>query len=491
MRLSNDSKRIGLNVLISLVSALLVIGVYALFIDEDDSGKYQVQPQQTSMKNGAIYQRVHFATESDSGAEQNSFVSAADKTIDAIVHIRTTQEVEAPSNPLYYFFYGQADPPKRILRGIGSGVIISKDGYVVTNNHVIENTDQIEVTLNNNQKYDAALIGTDKSTDLAVLKIKGDNNFPMIEYGNSDKTKIGEWVLAIGNPFNLTSTVTAGIISAKSRNLGISDERYSIESFIQTDAALNKGSSGGALIDLNAKLIGINTAILSPTGAYAGESFAIPVNIVKKVVDDLIEYGQVQRAMLGIQIATVNADLAEEKDIDQIKGVYVADVTENGAAQEAGIEVGDVILKVKGEEVNTASHIQEIIFRHDPGDKIDVVVARNGKKKKIVVELKNIYGDTGIVESREDIKLLGAEFKNAERSTLDKLNLEGGVQVDEINSGKIKQAGIKEGFIVTKINGALVTDVKDLQRIINQIKGGVYVEGVYPNGVVAYYAFGI
>ncbi len=490
MKLSGDSKRIGLNVLISLLSALLVMGVYAVFIDKDDADTYQVQPQQTSMGNGARYQRVHFTTESDSGTEQNSFVITAEKTIDAIVHIRTTQEMEAPSNPLYYFFYGQTTPPKRILRGVGSGVIISNDGYIVTNNHVIENTDQIEVTLNNNQKYDAELVGADKATDLAVLKIKGDN-FPMIEYGNSDDTRVGEWVLAIGNPFNLTSTVTAGIVSAKSRSLGISDERYSIESFIQTDAALNKGSSGGALIDLNAKLIGINTAILSPTGAYAGESFAIPVNIVKKVVDDLIEYGQVQRAMLGVQIATVNADLAEEKNIEQIKGVYVADVTENGAAKEAGIKVGDVILKMNGEDVNTASHIQEIIFRHVPGDKIDVIVSRDGKRKKIVVELKNIYGDTGIVKSRKKISLLGTQFKNAEKSILDKLNLEGGVQIENINSGKIKQAGIKEGFIITKINGVVVTDVNDLQQIINQIKGGVYVEGVYPNGTVAYYAFGL
>lgn len=482
-----------INFSIGLGSAIVALFLYSFVIQDQDARRQNANPQTKPTQVKSVYRPAKSSqTTTKEGDTVSRFVAAADKCVDGVVHIRTVQKVQVPTNPLYKFFHGPRAPQQRERKrkGIGSGVIISEDGYIVTNNHVIKNTDQIKVTLNNKKQYDAELVGTAPTSDLAVIKIDAKNLSP-IEYGDHENIRVGQWVLAIGNPFNLTSSVTAGIVSAESRSLGINDEKYSIESFIQTDAALNKGSSGGALVNLKGKLIGINTAILSPTGTYSGECFAIPVNIVQKVAHDLIKYGKVQRAILGVSIRTVDGNLAEEKDIDQIRGVYVQKVMENGAAKEAGIEKGDIIIGIDDKQVKSAAHIQEIISGYNPGDEVSVTLIRDGEQKTLEVELKNIYGTTEIVKSKEVIQLLGAKFKNAPAELQDKLGIEGGVQVKDLNEGKFQEAGIKEDFIILKVNKKDISNISELKQTINQISGGVYIEGVYPNGVAAYYAFGL
>jgi Do/DeqQ family serine protease len=483
-----NKKRFISNALMTIFSALIAVSLYAFVIDDANNAQKNESGTYThSTKN--LHKMAGFSALPGDTAV-SSFVYAAESCVDGVVHITTTKEVQTYSNPLYRFFYGPSVPQNKVISGIGSGVMISSDGYILTNNHVIENTDNIEITLNNNQKYQAEMVGSDPTTDLAVVKIDAEN-LPYIPYGDSDELRIGQWVLAIGNPFNLTSTVTAGIVSAKSRSLGINDERYSIESFIQTDAALNKGNSGGALINLKGELVGINTAILSPSGAYAGESFAIPVNIAQKVAKDLIEYGKVQRAILGVTIRTLNSELAEQENMDEIKGVYIEDLMENGAAKEAGLKKGDVITEINDVEVNTAANIQEEISKYRPGDEVTVTIFRDGKKKHFDVVLKNLYGTTKIVKAKEQISVLGAEFKNLSPAKLKKLGIKYGVQVTDLDNGKFKEAGIKEGFVIAKINNQPVKDVSELKEMIGGINGGVYIEGIYPNGVRAYYAFGI
>ncbi|MDD4755687.1 MAG: trypsin-like peptidase domain-containing protein [Prolixibacteraceae bacterium] len=336
---------------------------------------------------------------------------AAENSVHAVVHI-ATQSVRgdgwSSGNPFFDEFFGLRRQEPQLATGYGSGVILSEDGFIVTNNHVIERAQKIKVILNDKQEYDARLIGADPSTDLALVKIEAEN-LPYLTYGDSDNLKLGEWVLAVGNPFNLTSTVTAGIVSARARNLGINPEEYSIESFIQTDAAVNPGNSGGALVNQQGNLVGINTAIASRTGSYAGYSFAVPVSIVKKVVEDLKEYGQVQRALLGVSIADVTASLAEERGLEKVEGVFVTAVIENGAANEAGIREGDVILNVAGEPVNSAAELQEKVSRFRPGEDIKIVIKRKNDKKQFTVTLRNKHGDTEIV--RDNDTFLGARFE--------------------------------------------------------------------------------
>ena len=312
-----------------------------------------------------------------------------------------------------------------------------------------------------------------------------------IPYGNSDELMVGEWVLAVGNPFTITSTVTAGIVSAKGKNLGIIQDRYRIESFIQTDAAVNRGNSGGALVNTRGELVGINTAIISPSGAYAGISFAIPVSIVKKVIADLIEFGVVQRAILGVSIQEINAELVKEKNIKVIEGVYVSELREGGAAKDAGILVGDIILEVDGVKVNSPSELTEQINRYRPGDKVNVILKRNGKTKQFNVVLRNLQGDTKFVKSESYDTILGAKIVEVDSEDKKTLGIKYGVKVVELTAGKLRAEGVKEGFIITQINNKPVYSVEDLKKIIDNTKGGVYIKGVYPNGVTAYYAFGM
>jgi Do/DeqQ family serine protease len=378
--------------------------------------------------------------------------------------------------------------------GYGSGVILTKDGYIVTNNHVIEKADEIQVTLNDNRVFDATLVGADVNSDLALLKIEGDE-FPVVPMGNSDDLKLGEWVLAVGNPFNLTSSVTAGVVSAKSRRIGIYDAEGSIESFIQTDAAINMGNSGGALVNVRGELVGINAALESPTGTYAGYGFAIPTTIVKKVVADLREYGSVQRAILGVIGRDLSSMLQLEenknKDFGSIDGVYIVELTDGGGALAAGLEEGDVITAIDGKKVRTMTELQETVVQYRPGDKVTVTLLRNKKEKKIDVELKNARGNTDIVKAA-DMEVLGATFQEVPEQTRRQLNIGYGVQVSSVNNGILKDEGVQRGYIILRINEQQIKSVEDVERIYKEAVSSpnqvLFIQGVYPSGRRAMYA---
>ncbi|MCC7301976.1 MAG: Do family serine endopeptidase [Bacteroidia bacterium] len=430
------------------------------------------------------------------------FVAAADLSVHAVVHVNTTVEHPETSynemNPFHDFFWGNPFQPRGPSVASGSGVIVSGDGYIVTNNHVVNGADKIEITLNDKRTYTAELIGTDPSTDLALLKIK-EKDLPYLLYGNSDNCKVGEWVLAVGNPFNLTSTVTAGIVSAKGRNINIIEGNpekgmFPVESFIQTDAAINPGNSGGALVNVKGELVGINTAIASNTGSYAGYGFAIPVNLVRKVVNDLLEFGQVQRAFLGVSIRDIDSRLKEEKSLKDMKGVYVNGLTEGGGADKAGIKEGDIIIRVGDAPVNNTAELMEQVSRFRPGDKVTVTLRRDAKEVTLPVVLKNRKNETKLLEKmdvEESVKLLGATFENISDAEKKKLGIESGLKIVEMEGGKLRSAGIKEGFIITSIDKKKVNSLDDLKKALENKKGGVLIEGVYANGMRAYYAFGL
>lgn len=458
-------------------------------------------------------QRAHFtnylADTSIVVPEGLNFIYAADVVRPSVVHIRTYYEAKGSAQNLQgtplddmlkdYFGDRFEMPNDRYHQGrpqeaSGSGVILAADGYIVTNNHVIEKADKIEVVLNDKRSYIAKLIGTDPTTDLSLLKIE-ENNLPFVKYGNSDNLKIGEWVLAVGNPFNLTSTVTAGIVSAKGRNINIlrDKDNMAIESFIQTDAVVNPGNSGGALVNLKGDLIGINTAIASPTGSYTGYSFAVPVTLVKKVMDDLLKFGQVQRALLGVTILDINAAVAKEKNIHDIHGVYIASVNEGSAANKAGLKEGDIITSINDIEVNSASELQEIVGRNRPGDKVKVNYIRNEKPYQVEVTLKNKSGNTDIVKRDENEirSILGVELSQPSKQELEKLKLPGGAKVTNLSSGKFADAGIREGFIITKIDKTSITNAEAAQDLLKDSSGeGHLIEGYYPNGEKRYYGIG-
>jgi len=466
-------------VLASVIGGLVAVFAYSAILDKKEKNIV-----------GAVREPINMVNLKAGLDSSTDFTMAAEKTIDCVVNVKT-QSTVAYRNPIYDFFYGDRYPGEREpVMGVGSGVIITSDGYVVTNNHVVENSEKVTVTLNDKREYTAKVVGIDHSTDLALLKLDG-KDFPFITFGNSDAMKVGEWVLAVGNPFNITSTVTAGIVSAKGRSMRIIEDTYRIESFIQTDASVNQGNSGGALVNLKGEMIGINTAIISPSGGNVGISFAIPSSIVQKVVRDLIEYGAVQRAIMGVSIDDITAEMAKEKDLSELGGVYVTDVNENSAAREAGIEKGDVIVQINDIKVNSPSELQEIVGRYRPGDKISVTVKRKGNLKQFEVKLRNLKGDTSVVKAGTYETILGAKFIDLEDREKSKLGIKNGVKISEVQEGKLKTAGVRPGFVVTQINNKPVTSVEELGKIINSIKGGVYLEGVYQNGEVAYYAFGL
>jgi serine protease Do len=448
-------------------------------------------------------QNFQFTSMTDLSPEAN-FVNAAQVVTPAVVHIKVTGSNESVQNgdgdkeeqfdPLDFFRqHGFNMPPPGQSMKAGSGVILSEDGYIVTNNHVIDGGGTIEVVLNNKESYKGTLIGTDPNFDLALVKIDPKEKLPFVSYGNSDDLKVGEWVLAVGNPFNLTSTVTAGIVSAKARNIRLINGSAPVEAFIQTDAAVNPGNSGGALVNTKGELVGINTAIASQTGNYEGYSFAVPVNIVKKVIDDLHKYGKVQRGYLGIQISDVDSKKAEENDLKELKGVFVEKSNEGSAAQEAGLKKGDVILKVDNMDINSVSELQEQISRHKPGDKVVITYLRDNVLKTADVVLKNEAGNTKITESAavETGRALGADFASMDRDALQKLNLKNGVKVTRVGPGKFKNAGIPDGFVITKVDKKDVSSVSEVTAAIVSKKGGVLVEGINPDGTKGYYALGM
>jgi Do/DeqQ family serine protease len=379
----------------------------------------------------------------------------------------------------------------------GSGVIISADGYIVTNNHVIEQAEQIEVVLNDKRTFEATLVGADPNTDLALLKVE-EKGLPFVAYGNSDDVKVGEWVLAVGNPFNLTSTVTAGIVSAKARNINIISGNGSgtgaVESFIQTDAAVNPGNSGGALVSTQGQLVGINTAIATQTGSFSGYSFAIPVNLVRKVVADLTEFGTVQRGYLGVNIRDVDASLAKEKGLGTLRGVYIDGLVEGSAAGEAGLEPGDVITGIGDLPVNNVPELQEQVNRFRPGDKLPLTYERNGKQRTASVTLKNKNNSTKLSKKDDPadaVQSLGATFETLAGEDMKRLNINNGLKISKLDNGKLKSAGIREGFVITSIDKKPVSSPEQLKDVLENKKGGVLIEGVYPNGMRAYYAFGM
>ena len=473
----------------------------------------QDEPVTIQKVNGVQGQHVLYTADDDGNIKPLDFTNTTDKVLDAVVHIKSMRtmgngntgqfEYRQLPDPFRDFFgdmfkNSPQSPEGRLqpqpMYGSGSGVIINEKGYIITNNHVIDNADEVEVTLYDNETYKATVIGTDPSTDLALLQIKADNLKTMAMV-NSDDVEVGEWVLAVGNPMGLNSTVTAGIVSAKARNININKEKFAVESFIQTDAAINPGNSGGALVNLDGNLIGINTAIASRTGTYNGYGFAVPSNIVTKVVEDILKYGSVQRGMLGVTIRTMDGSLAKEKDVDFSKGVWVENVGENSAAEKAGIESGDIIIKVNDVLVNTSPRLQEIIANKRPGDKVKVTVKRDGKEKNFDVVLENSKGTTDIVkkEKKEVLNLLGADFETLDEETVDRLEIDGGVKVVRLYPGKIrKETQMREGFIITHIDGKTVKDIEDVADILEDKDGGVMLEGTYEDRPGKYYyAFGM
>jgi Do/DeqQ family serine protease len=486
-----------------VVSGLTAAGTYKLMEKQtvqDLADSYMIQNDE----NGHAVQ--FFPTVSRASVTDNDFTQAAEKTVNAVVGVKSTQMVQTQQyqsmDPFFQFFFGNRggmqQPQQKAREGYGSGVIISSDGYIVTNNHVIANADQLQVTLNDQRQFEATLVGTDPTTDIALLKIDA-KDLPTIVFGESDKLKIGEWVLAVGNPFMLTSTVTAGIVSAKDRQLGMGQSQgnqLGIESFIQTDAAVNPGNSGGALVNTAGELVGINTAIYSETGNYAGYSFAVPSSIVSKVVADLRQFGQVQRAVLGIQIANVTADLVEKEDLKVNEGVYVHEVMDDGAAAEAGMLKGDVIVELNKVTVRNMGHLQGELARHNPGEKVQVVVNRQGKEKTLTVTLKNSKGNTDVL-TKKGIDALGVTFKTPTAQELMKYGVRKGVLVKSVEQGgAFARAGIQEKFLIVKINDAVVSSDKDIEKVYNQLTTSrdadqepvMFIVGVYPNGRTAYYA---
>lgn len=432
---------------------------------------------------------------------------AAENSVHAVVHIKSTQESKTQTvtvrDPFYEFFgdmFGnrgsqqrQVQTPERV--GFGSGVIISSDGYIVTNNHVIDKADVISVKLNDGREFKGRIIGTDPSTDLALVKIEGED-LPTIPVGDSNQLKIGEWVLAVGNPFNMASTVTAGIVSAKARSLGVYNN--GVESFIQTDAAINQGNSGGALVNARGELVGINSVLYSPTGAYSGYGFAIPTSIMTKVIADLKQYGTVQRAMLGIKGTPIDDEqqLMDDKTKEQVKelgaseGVWVREIVEGGSA--AGIlQENDVIIGIDGKRVKNFAGLQEALAQHRPGDKVTVKILRDKKEKNVEMTLKNEQGTTKVVKDA-DMEILGAAFREVPDELKKQLRLNAGVEVTGVTEGKMKAAGIRKGFIILKANGQSVKTVEQLEEIMKEASRStepvLFLNGIFPSGKRAYYA---
>lgn len=413
---------------------------------------------------------------------------AAKKAVPAVVNVTPVQIGKVYYGSPLDFWFGRSRAQVReepIDMGIGSGVIITSDGYIITNNHVVEKSDKVMVTLNDKRKFEAKLIGTDPDTDIALLKIDAEGLQP-VSYGNSDDVVLGEWVLAVGNPYNLTSTVTAGIISAKARGLS---GRMSLESFLQTDAAVNPGNSGGALVNAKGELIGINTAIQSPTGSYSGYSFAVPVNVARKVVSDLKEFGKVQRAVLGIRMGELTPAEAEGMGLKESSGIYVGEVIKGGAADKAGIREKDVIQKINGYEVLTVPQLTEQLGQYAPGNTIQVTLSRNGQEKVFDVVLQNTFGDISV---DTDSGILGAKVVPLTEEDRLRYRVNKGVKIQELKNGKLKSAGLSAGYVIVKINNTVIYNPEDLERAVKSAgSDGVFVTAVSPRGRVEYFAFSL
>lgn len=492
----------GVSVIASATTVMAINSSNNVFNSQRDSAVCD----DANAQGGAVYAVSQRAT------PPTDFTSASESTVNGVVSIKSfaTPKSQYQSgndlfiDPFFDFFFGQQPrqrqqrqqrQPEQRQMGLGSGVILSQDGYIVTNNHVIDGADRLEVSLNDNRTFNATVIGTDPSTDVALIKIDAEN-LHVIPIGDSEALKVGEWVLAVGNPFGFTSTVTTGIVSAKARSISKITGNISggIESFIQTDAAVNPGNSGGALVNLSGELVGINTAIYSQTGNYAGYSFAIPTSIVKKVVTDIKQYGEVQRAVLGISFGELTADLAKEEGITATNyGLYIGRVEDRSAAFEGGLREGDVIIAINDTPTRNTAQLQEAIAQYRPGDKVVISYIRDNERQTTNVTLRNSSGNTKLTRAN-DFTALGCAFKKVPAETMKQLEITTGVQVSGLKDGKFKNAGIKEGFIIQQINNIPVSSQEDVEKIYTSIikstssNKAMFISGVYPTGRKVYYA---
>jgi serine protease Do len=474
---------------VAFAGGIMSLGAYKLFFDPNDNISWQ------NNANLPLVNANYAGMPLDGSLD---FTTAAERTVNSVVHVKTESSVQPTFNPWADFFGYQMEP--QVQLSSGSGVIISPDGYIITNNHVVEGADKLTITLNNNKNYTAKVIGRDPNTDIAVIKIDA-GNLPAISWGNSEEVKVGQWVIAVGNPMDLTSTVTAGIVSAKARNINLlsqrakgGDDSFPVESFIQTDAAVNPGNSGGALVNTRGELVGINTAIASRTGVFSGYSFAVPSTIARKVAMDLIEFGKVQRAFIGVRIAEVTEEIAKEKGLKDVAGIYVAQLTDGGAAENSGMQQGDIIQKIADVPVNNVPQLQEQVSKYRPGDKIKVTVWRNEKQQVVDVTLRNKTGSVSLesaeASSEASYQSLGATFVQPSESEMSSLRIQGGAKVLDITNGKFKSIGMQKGFIITTINDQSIDSPEDLKKALEN-QAGKYIEirGMYSNGLEAMYGF--
>lgn len=479
-------KRIAGIFLIAMLGGMVSLGLYKTFEKK--------QIFRSSGPEGIPVRQVNFNPSAASNLPD--FEAAAELSVHAVVHIKSEfQKKSLVYDDFFEFFnfgFGGRPQPREYTTpysAMGSGVIVSADGYIVTNNHVVQEATNVTVTLNDKREFTATIVGTDPSTDLALIKIDQEG-LPYLTYGNSDQVKIGEWVLAVGNPFNLTSTVTAGIVSAKARDIQILGSKGAIESFIQTDAAVNSGNSGGALVNTRGELIGINAAIASGTGYYTGYSFAIPVNIVRKVVGDFMKFGKIQRAFIGIYYNEINDQFARENGITDLRGVFVADVVEGGPAAAAGLKSGDIILQIDNIPVNGKAELTEIIGQKSPGDRVSLRVGRGGDEMDIVVTMQSEESRT-LAENNGKITIHGATFEPLSASEKENMNIDYGFKITSLTGGKLRSAGISPGFILLSVDRKPVRTISELKQTLTGRKGGALLEGVYPNGLRAYYGIGL
>ncbi len=439
------------------------------------------------VSNGAQFRTVNLSHDN-----WPDFTYAAESSVDAVVYVKvtSTSSQQAPSSIFDYFFGfpgGSGQPRERV--GSGSGVIIREDGYIVTNNHVIDGATKIEVTLNSNQTYPATLVGTDPATDVALLKIEA-GGLPTIPFGDSDKLRLGEWVIAIGSPYDLRSTITAGIVSAKGRSMPSNGE-FKIESFIQTDAAVNPGNSGGALVDRAGNLVGINTAIISQTGSYAGYSFAVPSNIETKIAYDLMDFGSVKRAVLGITMQPIDDKIADDLKLSSRNGVYIYEVSKSGAADKAGIKAGDVLIAIDSTKITNPASVHEAVSRFSPGDEAVVTVLRDGKEMAFDVTFKGTSQENGTLADDGSVAFYGSSIKAANEETLAKYGIRSGVVISELGPGKLMEAGAVKGFIIQYVNDQAVKTPQDVIDIVKKSKRAVFIEGLTPSGRTGYFGFGV
>lgn len=473
-------KRNVLVVLMSVaLSALTAFGIARAYAGNSNATTV------VTTADGAQYRTVNLSNDN-----WPDFTYAAESAVDAVVYVKVTvTQTSRQPNSIFDFFFGyEGTPHSREQVGSGSGVIIRQDGYIVTNNHVVAGANKIEVTLNNNQTYEATLIGTDPATDVALIKIDA-TGLPVVEFADSDKLRLGEWVIAIGSPYDLRSTITAGIVSAKGRQMPNYTGEFKIESFIQTDAAVNPGNSGGALVNKEGKLVGINTAIISQTGSYAGYSFAVPSNIVKKIVDDLVDFGSVKRAVLGIVMQQIDDKIAKEMKLSSLNGVYIVEVSKNGAADKAGVKAKDVLVAIDSMKVTTTSSVQETVNKYRPGDKAVLTVIRDGKEKQLEVVFQGTVQENGTVNEDGEVAFYGSYIREASKETLEKLGLKHGVEIVNLGEGKLRDAGAVEGFVICYVNDQAVKTPKDVIDIVKKSKRAVFIEGRTPNGKTGYFGF--